>query len=125
MPDVTIVGVVYSPNQLTPRRVIVSSHSDGHVMAHQNILIAGEQFITIPLDTFNQFTEPTHLDNHLESVLGVASSDVCAVVDCDDNIVVAIKADPRIDDHPAGHIIQDDEAVAGLKYDFVNAEVIK
>lgn len=125
MPDVTIIGVVYSSNQLTPRRVIVSTDGDNHVMAHQNSLMSGEKFLTIPFETFNKFTHPDHLKDHLSGILGPATSDVCAVIDHQDNIVAVVKADPRIDDHLMGHIIQDDDAVSGLKYDLANAKVLK
>jgi hypothetical protein len=123
---VTIVGVVYSPNQNRVRRVVVSDEHDLHILIHRNMMTHGEQFMVIPKETFDSFTHPNHLHDHVAAVLGSpATSHTCAVVAADDTIVAAVHADPAIDDHPDGHIIQDDDAVAGLKYDLVNAKVIK
>lgn len=124
--NVTIIGVVYSPNQNRVRRVIVSDEHDLHVLIHRNMMTHGEQFMTIPKETFDGFTHPDHLHAHVATVLGQpATSHTCAVVDANDMIVASVHADPAIDDHPDGHIIQEDEAVTGLKYDLANARVIK
>lgn len=79
----------------------------------------------IPLDVYNKFSHPDHIDRHIEKILGAkASSHKCAVVDNNNNIIEVVCADPSIDEHPLGVLIQDDYAVSGAIYDFINSKVI-
>lgn len=120
----TIVGIVYSPNQLRRRRVVVSDDADEHVMAHALSMQPGEKFLTIDRDTYAVFNHPDQLDDHIATLLGGPKLDhTCAVVAGDNSIVAVVGADPRIDDHPLGVLIQDEAAETGLTYDLDNAQV--
>lgn len=122
---VTKVGIVYSKSQNRIRRVILSDFDDGHIDRHKNYLLQGEGWLEIPLNTYNALTKDS-IDDHIETLLGgKASSHTCAVIDANNTIIACVCADPVIDDHPDGVIIQEDGAEVGAVYDFENAQVVQ
>ena len=118
----TKVGIIYSLAQLVRRELIKCADDSGY-KAHIDRLLPGEGWFEIPIDVYNSFGNPHAIDDYLEASVGAALSDRCAVIN-GDNIVAVCCADPAIDRHPDGWIIQDDTAQAGWTYDFVNAVAI-
>lgn len=120
----TKVGVIYSQAQLVLRELIICGDDDGYAV-HQARMLPNEGWLEIPIDLYNSFDMEggryniNSVDVYIASVLGEPLSDRCAVVAGDTDIVLSvICADPYIDDHPAGIIVQDDVAVNGEVYDF-------
>lgn len=130
---VTKVGVVYSIAQCIFREVIVLDHAgadDSEFEIHKSNMKDGEGWLDIPLETFNSF-DPNQGDTgntlqvYIASILGNPSDDKCAVIAGDTDLILAVvAADPRIDSHPDGWLIQDDIASAGWTYDFENAVAV-
>ena len=123
---VTIVGVVYSKSQSLRRKVIKSDTSDTDIRLHKNYCLAGEGWLEIPIDIYNSFRLPQEVDEWVTQALGSSPlSDICAVIDADNNIVAVLCGDPVTDSHPHGVLIQEDEAAVGSTYDFESAQVVK
>ena len=121
----TKVGIIYSLAQLQRRELIISDVDDANIDLHKGRMLAGEGWIDCPISIYNSFTDANGLDAWLATVLGEKTSHRCAVIDGETGIVQAVVgADPIIDQHPDGIIIQDDTAQAGWTYDFVNAAAI-
>lgn len=68
----SIIGIVYDKNSLTRKRVIISDQCDEDIHAHKHNLLPDEKFMTIPLETYKNFTKSEHIDAHVASVLGTA-----------------------------------------------------
>lgn len=113
----TKVGVVYSKTQKVVRRIIMNDTDDSYIDTHKNYInLGGEGWLDIPLDVFNQLISTGTFDSYLENIIGKATSDICAVIDGNDMAVLKIHADPIIDEHPDGVLIQDENAVMGEIY---------
>ena len=119
----TKVGVKYSSSQKVRRELIVAS-TDALVDVHKSTILPGEAWLDIPIETFNAFTTPQEVDTYLQGILGNPTSDYCLIIDGTNTIVSIVRADPIIDDHPDGVIIQDTYAQVGWNYDFENAVVL-
>ena len=118
----TKVGIIYSLAQLQRRKLISSDVDDAHIDLHKSDMSSSEGWIDCPLSIYNSFADANGLDAWLATMIGDKTSHRCAVVAGDTGIVQAIiGADPVIDDHPLGFVIQDDTAMLGWNYDFVNA----
>lgn len=129
---VTKVGVIYSKAQNLRRSVIVCGNDDSQYEQFKSALHPNEGWLDIPLEDYASFTlDPNDitagayaLDAYIAQILGAPpSSDKCAVINGED-IVSVCCADPSIDEHPDGWIIQDDAAQVGGIYDFDNAMAV-
>ena len=115
----TKVGIIYSLAQLQRRRLIISDVDDSHLDLHRTGMASGEGWIDCPLSIYNSFSDANGLDAWLATMIGDKTSHRCTVVAGDTNVVQCIiGADPIIDSHPAGIVIQDDVSMVGDIYDF-------
>jgi|ERR1035437_6394029 hypothetical protein len=121
--ELTNVGIIYSKAQKVRREVIVGG-DDPTYRVHKDRLLPGEGWLDCPVEVYQSFTDPNAIDAFLALAIGEATSDSCVVIDNTDKILAVCCADPVIDDHPLGVIIQDDPAQVGDSYDFVNQTVI-
>ncbi len=124
----TKVCVIYSRDQLVRRELIVCG-DDADYDVHWRRMQSGEGWLNIPIEVYNNCSMETgrwgwdSIDTYIAAILGNPKSDICAIVNGEE-IVAVCAADPRIDQHPEGWIIQDDRALTGLVYDFENATVV-
>lgn len=116
----TKVLVVYSISQKIRRRLIVLNHQnahDGEFHHHLVGLLPGEGFFYIPIEVYNAFgNKPADqqsgntVDHHVASILGNPENDHCALVDSQGNVLSVCCADPLIDKHPDGTLIELEKA---------------
>ncbi len=127
----TKVGIIYSLSQLVRRSVIIATIDDSEYQYVR--LLDGEGFMYIPIETFELNTENDYsgaiaLNQYIAAQIGQPSSDRHIVVDGSTGIIIdSVHADPRVqadNDAVNGWLIQDDFAVSGWTYDFVNAVAI-
>lgn len=126
----TKVSVIYSIAQKLRRELLMSKVDDKEIDIHKYRLQPGEGWLDIPLADFQELTFDGYalldgadsIDGYIARILGCPSSDKCAIIDIDDSVVAVVLADPIIDDHPDGVIIQDDTLVVGDVYDFQSGE---
>lgn len=116
---ITKIAVVYSKKQKVRRRVIVINHEggeDAHYDAHKLDLHPGEGWLEIPLDIYRSFQSPHELNDYIALQIGERQSDRCCVVcPIEGTVKHLIHADPEIDFHPAGKIVQHHTAQIGDK----------
>lgn len=132
---VTKVLIVYSAAQKIRRTTIILDHpgaDDAEFAYWESTIVPGEIAVYIPLDEYNAMGKSdyselgTSLDQWLAEQIGEPSSDQCAVVDGENGYVSAVvRADPRIDDHPDGFLIQEPELVTGDSYDVDTQTIVK
>lgn len=129
---VTKVLVIYSIAQNVRRTLIKLDHpgaDDREFAIHEACMVAGEGKLYIPVDVYNAFdSNPVNgmlpLDNYIAGIIGSRADDRCAVITGEGDVVAVIAADPRIDDHPHGFLIQERELVAGDVYEFETQSVV-
>jgi hypothetical protein len=123
---VTKVLVIYSIAQKVRRTLVKLDHAgadDREFAIHEAGMVSGEDKLYIAIDVYKGFDTKLvngalPLDIYIASIIGPPASDRCAVITGKGRVVAVIAADPRIDDHPDGFLIQDDAAYTGAKYDF-------
>jgi len=118
----TKISVVYSVTQNVVRTIISNPVDDSHIDLHKQNLQPNEAWLDIPLEASRNFKSVNDVQSYVAGIIGPPSSDRCLVVAGDDTVLAIIKADPIIDDHPAGVLIQDESADVGIKYDFTGGQ---
>lgn len=117
------VGVIYSLNQLVRRQTIVPSMDDSELQPFKDMLPDGCGWLDVHISFFYALSVE-EFDEFIATQIGNAHSDRCAVIYGED-VVAVIKADPSVDEHPEGILIQDDTAEVGDTYDFENGVPVK
>ncbi|MCK5612057.1 hypothetical protein KAR91_59855 [Candidatus Pacearchaeota archaeon] len=122
--------IIYSTDQKVRRAVVKCSDDAQYNAWKKSNSSNGLGWLMVPVEEYNAFNEDEKsigntLDVFVAARLGNPKSDKCVIVHGDGSIKGAICADPRIDDHPDGFLIQDIDAVAGDTFDFETGKVTK
>jgi hypothetical protein len=105
------IGIIYSRAQGRVRRIVVETPGFPRVDYTKDHVGPGESVLVIVPD---KPVGPDECQAILNETLGKQhTSDRCAVVDKDGKVVHVVHADPNIDSHPAGTIVQHDTANIG------------
>lgn len=121
---ITKVGVIYSLSQLVPRIVFEFTYDDTEAEKYKNNIRSGEGWLDVPIEYYDG-AEGSIFRGYISSQIGDPQSDRCAVIYGDGEVITILHADPVIDDHPGGFVIQDNIAMPGDTYDFETGQVIK
>ena len=122
--------IIYSTDQKVRRAVVKCSDDSNYTAWKKKNSSNGLGWLMVSVAEYNAFNEDEKkigntLDVFVARKLGNPKSDKCVIVYGDGSIKGAICADPRIDAHPAGFLIQDIDAVAGDTFDFETGKVTK
>ncbi len=104
-----MIAVVYSKAQKVMRRMIVLDHANAKhedFNPHKETLHEGEGWLEISADRTAKFTSFEDLYTYLASIIGSPENDRCVVVCPEGNVKAVVRADPTIDTHPEGEIIE-------------------
>lgn len=115
--------IVYSGRTLVPRRLVVPDR-DEELDQHVAALHPAERYLAVEQDVVRSHPQVGrgHVTRHIVAEFhGRPEHEIpsgrCAVVDASGIVAEVIMADPGIDAHPAGKLIESDVANIGDRWD--------